>query len=177
MSRVGKKQLQIGSGVTVTYVDGLCTITGPKGTLMKKFSDEIEITIADGIVTFNPRRDSVSNRALWGTYASHVENMILGVTTPFVKKLILEGVGFKSDVAGQNLNLALGFSHPVIVPIPEGLTVTAEKNNITVTGIDKESVGQFTAKVRSLKKPEPYKGKGFRYDSEVIRRKQGKKSA
>ncbi len=177
MSRVGKKQLQIEGGVTVTYVDGLCTVTGPKGTLTKNFRDDIEVFIVDGIVSFKPKKDSVANRALWGTYASHVENMIIGVTNLFTKKLILEGVGFKSDVSGSNLNLALGFSHPVVVLIPAGLTVTAEKNVITVSGIDKELVGQFTAKVRSLKKPEPYKGKGFRYDTEVIRRKQGKKSA
>ena len=100
-----------------------------------------------------------------------------GVTKGFEKKLVLEGVGYKSAVAGTSLDLALGFSHPVKVPIPEGLTVTAEKNLITISGIDKESVGQFSAYVRSLKKPEPYKGKGFHYDGEVIRRKQGKKSA
>jgi len=103
--------------------------------------------------------------------------MIAGVNTPFVKKLILEGVGFKSEVKGKNLELALGFSHPVIVPVPEGLTVTAEKNLITVSGIDKELVGMFSASVRALKKPEPYKGKGFHYSDEVIRRKQGKKAA
>lgn len=103
--------------------------------------------------------------------------MLAGVNTPFVKKLILEGVGFKSDVKGTDLHLALGFSHPVVVSIPEELTVTAEKNNLTVTGINKESVGAFTAKVRALKKPEPYKGKGFRYHDEVIRRKAGKKTA
>ncbi|OGD69987.1 50S ribosomal protein L6, partial [Candidatus Campbellbacteria bacterium RIFCSPLOWO2_02_FULL_35_11] len=104
-------------------------------------------------------------------------NMIDGVNKPFEKKLILEGVGFKSDVKGGSLNLALGFSHEVTVPIPAGLTVTAEKNNITVSGIDKELVGRFTADIRAKKKPEPYKGKGFRYDKEVIRRKQGKKTA
>jgi large subunit ribosomal protein L6 len=103
--------------------------------------------------------------------------MVIGVNEGYSKKLILEGVGFKSEVAGQFLNLALGFSHPVKVAIPVGLTVTAEKNNITVTGIDKELVGSFTASVRSMKKPEPYKGKGFRYNDEVIRRKQGKKAA
>ena len=177
MSRVGKKQLKIVSGVTVNCVDGLCTVTGPKGTITKNFRDDIEIKIEDGTITFSPRKDTVFSRALWGTYASHVENMITGVTEMFSKKLILEGVGFKSDVSGQNLNLALGFSHPVVVPIPTGLTVTAEKNVITVSGIDKELVGQFTAKVRAMKKPEPYKGKGFRYDTETIRRKQGKKSA
>jgi large subunit ribosomal protein L6 len=107
--------------------------------------------------------------------------MLSGFNTPYVKKLILEGVGFKSEVKqnGPNseLHLALGFSHPVVVSIPEGLAVTAEKNNLTVTGINKESVGAFTAKVRALKKPEPYKGKGFRYSDEVIRRKAGKKTA
>jgi large subunit ribosomal protein L6 len=103
--------------------------------------------------------------------------MMAGVNAPYTKKLILEGVGFKSEVKGTELHLALGFSHPVVVQIPEGLTVTAEKNNITISGINKELVGAFAAKVRSLKKPEPYKGKGFRYDTEVIRRKAGKKTA
>ena len=117
------------------------------------------------------------SRSLLGTYASHIKNMIVGVTTGYEKKLILEGVGFKSAVSGKSLDLALGFSHPVKVEIPEGLAVTADKNLITISGIDKEKVGQFSAYVRSLKKPEPYKGKGFRYDNEVIRRKQGKKSA
>jgi large subunit ribosomal protein L6 len=102
--------------------------------------------------------------------------MIAGVQTPYQKKLILEGVGFKSEVKGKEIHFALGFSHPVIVKIPEGLTVTAEKNIITVSGIDKEMVGSFTASVRALKKPEPYKGKGMRYEDEVIRRKQGKKT-
>ena len=102
--------------------------------------------------------------------------MIEGVEKPYQKKLILEGVGFKSEVKGKELHFALGFSHPVVVPIPEGLTATAEKNNITITGIDKELVGNFTAGVRALKKPEPYKGKGMRYENEVIRRKQGKKT-
>jgi large subunit ribosomal protein L6 len=103
--------------------------------------------------------------------------MIAGVNTPFVKKLILEGIGYKSEVKGTNLVLALGFSHPVNVAIPEGLKVTAEKNLITITGINKELVGEFTASVRALKKPEPYKGKGMRYEGEVIKRKQGKKTA
>jgi large subunit ribosomal protein L6 len=103
--------------------------------------------------------------------------MVMGVNKPFEKKLILEGIGFKSEVKDNKVNLALGFSHPVNVEIPEGLKVTAEKNVITVSGIDKEAVGSFAAKLRSLKKPEPYKGKGMRYEDEVIKRKQGKKSA
>jgi large subunit ribosomal protein L6 len=102
--------------------------------------------------------------------------MIEGVERPYQKKLILEGVGFKSEVKGKTFNFALGFSHPVVVQIPEGITATAEKNNITITGVDKELVGSFTAAVRALKKPEPYKGKGMRYEKEVIRRKQGKKT-
>jgi large subunit ribosomal protein L6 len=155
----------------------LFTVKGPLGALSKNFIDTIDIKIEDNMVSFSPVKNDPFSRALWGTYASHVKNMLAGVNTPFVKKLILEGVGFKSEVKGTDLHLALGFSHPVVVSIPEGLTVTAEKNNITVTGINKESVGAFTAKVRSLKKPEPYKGKGFRYSDEVIRRKAGKKTA
>ena len=178
MSRVGKQIISIPAGTEISLKDGIFSAKGPKGLLTKAFRDEIIVNIAEKEVTLAPRdeKDNFSN-TLWGTYASHVKNMIEGVNTGFSKKLILEGVGFKSDVSGTNLNLALGFSHPVVVAIPEGLTVTAEKNNITVSGTDKEMVGAFASKVRSLKKPEPYKGKGFRYDGEVIRRKQGKKSA
>jgi large subunit ribosomal protein L6 len=178
MSRIGKQHIEIPAGTTVSLSGATLTVKGAKGTLVRDFNTAlVEIVIADKEITFVPKGDDKFARALWGTTAAHVKNMVNGVTSGYAKKLILEGVGFKSDVAGKNLNLALGFSHPVVVAIPEGLTVTAEKNNITVTGIDKELVGQFTAQVRSLKKPEPYKGKGFRYDSEVIRRKQGKKSA
>jgi large subunit ribosomal protein L6 len=177
MSRVGKQQLEIPANTTVDFTDGVFTVKGPLGTLSKVFTDTIAINIENGIVSFSPVKDDPFSRALWGTYASHVKNMLAGVNTPYVRKLILEGVGFKSEVKGTDLHLALGFSHPVVVSIPEGLTVTAEKNNLTVTGINKELVGAFTAKVRALKKPEPYKGKGFRYDDEVIRRKAGKKTA
>ena len=177
MSRVGKQQLEIPAGTTVDFTNGLFTVKGPLGTLSKVFTDTIAVTIENNIVSFAPVKDDPFSRALWGTYASHVKNMLAGVNTPYVRKLILEGVGFKSEVKGAELHLALGFSHPVVVSIPEGLTVTAEKNNLTVTGINKELVGSFTAKVRALKKPEPYKGKGFRYDDEVIRRKAGKKTA
>lgn len=189
MSRVGKQQLAIPEKTEVTLVEGVLTAKGPKGTLSRAFKDTIVITITDKVITLAPKKVTVDSNALWGTYASHIKNMIAGVNTPYQKKLILEGVGFKSEIkparpddsgrsgGGKNLDLALGFSHPVTVPIPDGLTVTAEKNVITVTGIDKELVGSFTAMVRGMKKPEPYKGKGFRYDDEVIRRKQGKKSA
>lgn len=177
MSRVGKQEIVIPGGTEVKLDNGTLTVKGPKGTLTRTFRDEVAITIDGGKVTFKPAISGGFAYALWGTYASHVSNMITGVNTPYVKKLILEGVGFKSEVKGTNLDLALGFSHPVSVPVPEGLTVTAEKNNITITGIDKEKVGQFASMVRALKKPEPYKGKGFRYEGEVIRRKQGKKTA
>lgn len=177
MSRIGKKIIAIPAGTEVTLVNGVLTVKGPQGTLSKAFKSDIEVTIADGNVTLVPKRVSLENRALWGTYASHVMNMVAGVTTPFVKKLILEGIGYKSEVKGTNLVLALGFSHPVNIAIPATLKVTAEKNVITVTGIDKEVVGEFAANLRSLKKPEPYKGKGMRYDGEVIKRKQGKKTA
>lgn len=176
MSRIGKRVIDIPAGVEIKLEDGTLTVKGKNGELTRKFNETVSITIENNQITFAPTRNSGDVKALWGTVASHVINMIQGVTEPFVKKLILEGVGFKSEVKGKNLDLALGFSHPVVVAIPEGLTVTAEKNVITVTGIDKEKVGSFAAEVRALKKPEPYKGKGFRYEDEVIRRKEGKKS-
>ena len=176
MSRVGKQIIHIPKGVEITKSGMLLKVVGPKGTLTKSFNDDVEIKIADGVVTLTISRNDKFVKSLWGTYASHIKNMIGGVEMPYQKKLILEGVGFKSEVKGKELVLALGFSHPVIVSIPEGLTVTADKNNLTITGIDKELVGSFSAAVRALKKPEPYKGKGMRYEGEVIRRKQGKKT-
>lgn len=176
MSRIGKQEIIIPASVKVTQNGNIVTVAGPKGTLNKEFRDDITINISENTITLNIKRNDKFSKSLWGTYASHIKNMIQGVETPYQKKLILEGVGFKSDVKGKELQLALGFSHPVVVQIPEELTVTAEKNNITVTGIDKELVGSFTAEVRALKKPEPYKGKGMRYENEVIRRKQGKKT-
>jgi len=176
MSRIGKQEILIPSGVKVIQNDNTISVTGPKGTLTKIFRDDITITVTPTNVVLNIKRNDKFSQSLWGTYASHIKNMIAGVQTPYVKKLILEGVGFKSEVKGKEFNFALGFSHPVIVKIPEGITATAEKNNITITGIDKELVGSFTAAIRALKKPEPYKGKGMRYEDEVIRRKQGKKT-
>lgn len=177
MSRTGKQKIEIPAKTEATFVDGLFTVKGPKGELKKEFKNIIAIKIDGSSITLEPVKNSLETRALWGTYASHVKNMVSGVNTPYVKKLILEGIGYKADVVGNTLKMALGFSHPVNVEIPAGLTVTAEKGIVTVTGPDKESVGQFAAKVRALKKPEPYKGKGFRYEGEVIKRKQGKKTA
>lgn len=178
MSRLAKQPIVIPAGVTATLDNGTFSVKGPKGELTRVFKKgDINMVIEDNAVVVTPRTmDNVFVRSLLGTYASHVRNMLEGVTKGYEKKLILEGVGFKSAVAGNSLDLALGFSHPVKIEIPAGLTVTADKNIITVSGADKESVGSFSAYIRSLKKPEPYKGKGFRYDGEIIRRKQGKKS-
>ncbi|MFA6297007.1 MAG: 50S ribosomal protein L6 [Candidatus Paceibacterota bacterium] len=176
MSRVGKQNIIIPEKTEVTLKDGILTVKGPKGEISRYFKDNVEITIADKSITLLPKRNDIATRALWGTYASHISNMIQGVVTPFSKKLIIEGIGFKAEVQGKNLNLNLGFSHPILKAIPEGLTVVHEKGTLTISGVDKDNVGEFAAKIRSLKKPEPYKGKGIRYDNEVVRRKQGKKS-
>ncbi len=177
MSRIGKKVIAIPEKTEVTLLNGVLTVKGTQGTLTKFFKNNIDINVGDKEINLVPKVENLENRALWGTYASHIMNMIKGVNTPFQKKLILEGIGFKSEVKGANLVLALGFSHPVNVAIPADLKVTAEKNVITVSGANKETVGEFTASVRALKKPEPYKGKGMRYEGEVIKRKQGKKTA
>lgn len=178
MSRVGKQIITIPAGVTATTTGSTFSVKGPKGELNRDFKTNlISVVIENNEISFKLNKETLESRALWGTVASHVKNMVIGVTEGFTKKLILDGVGFKSEVAGDTLKLALGFSHPVNVPILKGLTVTAEKNNVTVSGIDKELVGGFAARVRMLKKPEPYKGKGFHYEGEVIRRKQGKKTA
>ena len=177
MSRIGKQEIIIPNGVTVSQDGVVLTVKGGKGTLTKNFRDDITINITGTTINLNVKRNDKFSKSLWGTYASHIKNMIAGVQNPYQKKLILEGVGYKSEVKGKEFVFALGFSHPVIVPIPEGITATAEKNNITITGIDKELVGSFTAGIRALKKGEPYKGKGMRYDTEVLRRKQGKKTA
>jgi len=177
MSRIGKRIIDVPAGVEISIEGAAVTVKGKLGTLTRSFPSSVEVKVENNQITFEPKRNSGDVKSLWGTVASHVANLIEGVVNGYTKKLILEGVGFKSEVKGKELALALGFSHPVSVPIPEGLTVTAEKNVVTVTGIDKELVGSFTAEVRSLKKPEPYKGKGFRYENEVIRRKEGKKSA
>lgn len=176
MSRIAKKPIAIPEKTDVSFSNGVLTVKGPLGELKKSFRSEIGIQVENNTVILTPVRHSLDILALWGTYASHIRNMFEGVHKAFEKKLIVEGIGFKSDVKGKELHLALGFSHPVVVTIPEGLKVTAEKNTITVSGMDIESVGHFVAKVRSLKKPEPYKGKGIRYSDETIRRKQGKKS-
>ena len=178
MSRIGKQEIIIPEGVKVSQ-DGLVfSVAGPKGTVSKIFKDDIAIAIKGRVINLNIKRNDKFSKSLWGTYASHIKNMITGVVAPYQKKLILEGIGFKSEIDNprREFRFALGFSHPVVVKIPEGITATVDKNNITIAGVDKELVGNFTAAIRALKKPEPYKGKGMRYEGEVTRRKQGKKT-
>jgi large subunit ribosomal protein L6 len=176
MSRIGKRVIVVPEKTEVSLSGNVLNVKGPLGESQRNFKSDIAITIADKEITLKPTRNNIATNALWGTYGSHIANMIKGVNKAFEKKLVIEGIGFKSEVKGEALVLNLGFSHPIRVEIPKGLKVVSEKNNITVSGIDKESVGQFTAKIRALKKPEPYKGKGIMYGGEVIRRKQGKKS-
>ncbi|MEK7098822.1 MAG: 50S ribosomal protein L6 [Patescibacteria group bacterium] len=177
MSRIGKQQITIPAGTEVSITSDAVIVKKGAATLSKPMHPAIKIAVENGIVAVNPANNTRLARALWGTYAAHVKNMISGVNTPFIKKLQVEGIGYKAEVAGKNLKLALGFSHPVLVTIPDGLAVVVEKNIISVAGADKDSVGQFAASVRELKKPEPYKGKGIRYEGEVVRQKQGKKAA
>jgi large subunit ribosomal protein L6 len=177
MSRLAKQPIAIPSGVEVKLDGSTLTVKGPKGELSRSFkTDVIGLAVEGEAVVLSKKEDTVFSRALVGTYASHVINMITGVTDGFEKKLIVEGVGFRSEVKGSNLEMQLGFSHPVVMEIPEGITATAEKNVITVSGFDKERTMQFAAQIRAKKKPEPYKGKGIRYEGEIIRRKQGKKA-
>ena len=177
MSRIGKKVITLPEKTELQVSNGTIVVKGPLGELSRALHPVIDIKVEGREVTVHTKKTTIESRALWGTFASHLSNMVSGVNKPFEKKLILEGIGFKSEVKGDKIVFALGFSHPVEVNIPTTLKVTAEKNAITVSGMDKEEVGQFAAQIRSLKKPEPYKGKGMRYDTEVVRRKQGKKSA
>jgi large subunit ribosomal protein L6 len=176
MSRVGKQIINIPAGVEVSMDGNLLKVKGPKGELTKVIRDEVVLKIENNTVTSEPRRNDKFSKSLWGTYMSLTKAMITGVVTPFVKKLLVEGVGFKWEVKGDKLNLSLGFSHPVVVDIPAGLEVVANKGELTITGINTEAVTLFAMQIRKLKKPEPYKGKGIRYSDEVIRRKEGKKS-
>lgn len=176
MSRIGKQTITIPEKTEVTVLDNSVSVKGPLGTLSKNFRPDISISIKDGEVMVNPTNDTLLAKALWGTYASHISNMIKGVNKEYGKKLVIEGIGYRSELEGNTLVLSVGFSHKVKLTIPEGLTLSVEKNVISINGIDKELVGQFSAEIRSVKKPEPYKGKGIRYEDEVVRRKQGKRA-
>ncbi len=177
MSRTGKLPIKIPAGTDVSVASGTITVKGKGGTLKRTLHPAVAVAVANGEVTVTPATESRIARSLWGTYAAHVRNMVAGVNTPFSKKLQIEGIGYRAELSGKQLKLSLGFSHPVLVAIPEGITVTVEKNIVTVSGANKEMVGEFSASVRALKKPEPYKGKGIRYEGEVVREKAGKKAA
>ena len=176
MSRLGKIPTAIPNGVEVSVADNTLSVKGPKGTLSKPVHKEVTIEVADNEVKVAPVKDTKLSLSLWGTFSSHVKNMIHGVTEGFEKKLEIEGVGYRAEMKGRTLVLNVGFSHPVELEVPEGLEATVEKNVITLTGADKEALGQFAANVRKVRKPEPYKGKGIRYEGEYINRKQGKKA-
>ncbi len=175
MSRLGKQPIQIPAGVEVSLDKNIMTVKGPKGTLTRAYTNDVVVTSTDGVVQFAPKPGSERAKALWGTFAAHFRNMVKGVTEGFVKKLEIEGVGYRAEVQGNKIKLAMGYSHPVELFAPEGVNVIVEKNLVTVTGADIEAVGQFAADIRKVKEPEPYKGKGIHYVGEYIIRKQGKK--
>lgn len=161
----------------VTLSGNSVHVKGPLGELTRSFPEAVGIAMNGKEITVELRDNAKEYRALAGTAVAHIKNMIEGVNKAYEKKLLIEGVGFKADAQGAKINMALGFSHPVVVEVPKGIKVTTEKGVITIVGFDKDAVGQFAATVRRLKEPEPYKGKGIRYANEVIRRKQGKKTA
>ena len=175
MSRLAKKPIVPGKA-EVNFAGDTLTVKGPKGTLTKRVNPGVSISVTPEGISITPTNNSRLSKALTGTYASHVRNMVAGVVTPYKVVLILEGVGYKVEVKGKDLVFMVGFSHPVKLPIPADITVTAEKNVMTLESPNKESVGQFAAVIRAIKPPEPYLGKGIRYEGEVIRRKQGKKA-
>jgi len=177
MSRVGKQPIKIQDKVEVSVKDDVVLVRGPKGELSLKKFPSIDVEVKDGEVLLSVKEDSKDASAFWGLTRSLIDNMVEGVVNGHTKKLEIEGVGFKVELKGNKLVMALGFSHPVEVEAPEGIKFEVEKNVITISGIDKALVGQVAANIRKLKKPEPYKGKGIRYQGEVIRRKAGKKAA
>jgi len=177
MSRLGKKPIIIPPGVEVKMSGRKISIKGPKGTLDFEHRDEVKAEISGGEVIVKNIGKTKEAPAIWGTTARIIANMIKGVTEGFSKQLELNGVGFRMNLQGKKIVLALGFSHPVEVEIPEGIEIKIENNIIIVSGIDKQKVGQFAADIRNLKPVEPYKGKGFKYAGEVVRKKEGKKAA
>ena len=180
MSRIGKKPVAVLNGVTITVnADNVITVKGPKGELKQEIDRDIKVEVKDGEVIFTRPTDQIRHRALHGLYRSLVSNMVKGVTEGYVKKLELVGVGYKASNQGNLLDLSLGFSHNIIFEVPKELKVATDQQKgenpkITLEGIDKQLLGQVAAKLRSLRKPEPYKGKGVKYVGEHIRRKAGK---
>ncbi len=180
MSRIGKKILEIPEKVEITQAprgeDMVITVKGPLGTVSRTIKKSIKVLVEGKTVSFERETGEV-HPALWGTASAHLSNMIEGVTKGFEKKLQIEGIGYRAELSGTNLVFALGFSHPVKIAVPKELTVTVEKNIITIKGSDKDQLGQFAAGIVAQKKPEPYKGKGILYQGQYVRRKQGKRSA
>ncbi|MFA5211379.1 MAG: 50S ribosomal protein L6 [Patescibacteria group bacterium] len=175
MSRIGKKTIEIPQGVNVEIKDKTIFVQGSKGKLERKINDLITINKNDNFLSVSVKNEEdKKERSLWGTYASHIQNMIDGVTKGFTKVLEINGVGYKVAMQGKDLKLELGFSHPVIFKIPEVVEVKVEKNQITLFSADKELLGITAAEIRALRKPEPYKGKGIKYLDEIIRKKAGK---
>jgi large subunit ribosomal protein L6 len=176
MSRIGKKPVALPKGVTATVNGKTVSVKGPKGELKVTLVAEVDAKVDEHGVTLTPREDMERADAMWGMSRTLVSNLVTGVTQGFTSKLEIQGVGYRAAVQGKNLNLQLGFSHDVSYPIPTGITITAEKPTmLTVAGIDKQLVGQVAAEIRGYRPPEPYKGKGVRYDGEYVRRKEGKK--
>ena len=176
MSRIGKKPVVVPAGVTAKVDGQLVSVKGAKGQLEFLVPDEVSVVHQDNAIKVDPRNETKRARALWGTSRARVNNIVLGVTTGFEKKLEITGVGYRAAVQGKNLQLALGYSHDVNYPIPAGVTiVTPKPTEITISGIDKRQIGQVAAEIRALRAPEPYKGKGVKYANEFIFRKEGKK--
>jgi large subunit ribosomal protein L6 len=176
MSRIGKLPITLPEGVQVTLAaNNAVTVQGPKGTMQRTFHRLMKINLTDGVITIAPKEQSILARSLYGTTRAVLNNMVVGVSAGFSKSLTIKGVGYRAALQGDTLVINAGYSHPVELKIPSGITVDVPKPvNITVSGYDKEVVGEFAANIRAVRKPEPYLGKGIRYDDEVIRRKEGK---
>jgi large subunit ribosomal protein L6 len=176
MSRIGKKPVPIPSGVTANVEGQTVKVKGPKGALQVVLPDDVEVKMDAGTVKVDPRNETKRARAMWGTSRTLVSNLVTGVTKGFERKLEITGVGYRAALQGKNLQISLGYSHEVLYPVPEGITIAAPKpTEIVVTGIDKQKVGQVAAEIRAFRPPEPYKGKGVKYAGEYIFRKEGKK--
>jgi large subunit ribosomal protein L6 len=176
MSRIGKKPVSIPSGVTASIDSGVLSVKGPKGTLSLTLREEISYTLDDGGILVKPANDSKQARAFWGMQRTLVQNLVTGVTEGFTKKLLITGVGYRAASQGKVLKLQLGYSHDVNIDVPEGIEIkTPDQTTVEISGIDKQKVGQIAAEIRRWRKPEPYKGKGIKYEGEYIFRKEGKK--
>src|SRR5262245_36158092 len=176
MSRVGKKPVAIPAGVTASVEGQIVKVKGPKGALSLVLHDDVEAKVNKNEVKVDPRSDTKRARAMWGTYRSLLANVMEGVTKGFERRLEITGVGYRAAVQGKNLQVQLGYSHDIVYPIPEGITIaTPRPTEIVVTGIDGQKVGHVAAEIRAFRKPEPYKGKGVKYAGEFIFRKEGKK--